>query len=176
VSSDTDPVSFVRSSVTHRSITGFHLDDVGDWVAELSCGHNQHVRHRPPFAFRPWVLEDAGRASRLGTYLDCPLCDRTELPVAVRLVRTTATWDETSMPAGLRRAHRVATGAWGRILVQAGRLRFRAETQPPIDVVLERGSSQAIPPDIQHDVVPLGSVRFSIEFFAVDRGGAGSQA
>jgi hypothetical protein len=30
-------------------ITGFHQDEEANWVAELSCGHQQHVRHRPPF-------------------------------------------------------------------------------------------------------------------------------
>ncbi len=36
-----------------RAIDGYHQDEVGDWVAELRCGHGQHVRHRPPF----WVRE-----------------------------------------------------------------------------------------------------------------------
>lgn len=63
-----------------RSITGFHQDEVGDWVAELSCGHNQHVRHRPPFQLRPWVLQPDTRAGRIGTRLPCPLCDRGERP------------------------------------------------------------------------------------------------
>jgi hypothetical protein len=61
-----------------RTITGFHQDEEGDWVAELSCGHNQHVRHRPPFQIRAWVLEADGRADRLGTAIDCPPCDRAE--------------------------------------------------------------------------------------------------
>ncbi len=58
-----------------RRIVGYQRDDVGDWVAELSCGHRRHVRHRPPFESRPWVLEDAGRASHLGSWVDCPLCE-----------------------------------------------------------------------------------------------------
>ena len=49
-----------------RSIVGFRLDDVGDWVAELSCLHNQHVRHRPPFWERPWVLSEKGPTEHLG--------------------------------------------------------------------------------------------------------------
>lgn len=61
-----------------RAITGYHRDEEGDWVAELSCGHGQHVRHRPPFQLRAWVLEADGRRERLGTPLDCPLCDRAE--------------------------------------------------------------------------------------------------
>ncbi|MHB8295114.1 MAG: DUF3565 domain-containing protein [Acidimicrobiales bacterium] len=40
-----------------RRIVGFRGDAEGDWVAELSCWHSQHIRHRPPFQvgfqFRP---------------------------------------------------------------------------------------------------------------------------
>jgi tellurite methyltransferase len=64
----------------NRAIDGFHQDEEGDWVAELSCGHGQHVRHRPPFWDREWVTTVQGRAERIGTELDCPLCDRLELP------------------------------------------------------------------------------------------------
>jgi hypothetical protein len=59
-----------------RLIKGFHPDPAGDWVAELDCGHNQHVRHRPPMQWREWVLDPALRAARIGTIMDCPLCDR----------------------------------------------------------------------------------------------------
>jgi tellurite methyltransferase len=58
-----------------RAITGYHTDDVGDPVAELSCGHGQHVRHHPPMISRPWVLTPEGRASMLGVELDCVRCD-----------------------------------------------------------------------------------------------------
>ena len=58
-----------------RAITGFHRDDEGDWVAELECGHTQHVRHDPPWQVRPWVLEPEGRAGRLGSMLSCALCE-----------------------------------------------------------------------------------------------------
>lgn len=61
-------------------ITGYHQDEAGDWVAELACGHDQHVRHRPPFEQRPWVLSEQGRAERIAMPLSCPLCDRGELP------------------------------------------------------------------------------------------------
>jgi len=59
-----------------RAIVGYHQDEHGDWVAELACGHERHVRHRPPFEQRPWVVEDSGRRQRLGTLLDCGLCAR----------------------------------------------------------------------------------------------------
>jgi hypothetical protein len=58
-----------------QKIVGFHLDAEQDWVAELACGHNQHVRHRPPWIVRSWVVTDAGRRSMLGTELECKKCD-----------------------------------------------------------------------------------------------------
>jgi len=56
-----------------RAISGFHRDEENDWVAELLCGHNQHVHHRPPFQLREWVTDAVGRDSRFGTPLECPL-------------------------------------------------------------------------------------------------------
>ncbi|MGE4218022.1 MAG: DUF3565 domain-containing protein [Alphaproteobacteria bacterium] len=58
-----------------RSIVGFHRDAEGAWVADLSCGHGQHMRHEPPWRERPWTLTAAGRAARVGTTVECRLCD-----------------------------------------------------------------------------------------------------
>jgi len=58
-----------------RAMVGFETDDVGDWVALLECGHRQHVRHRPPWQERPWVLSAEGREGRIGSTLECPACD-----------------------------------------------------------------------------------------------------
>lgn len=61
-------------------ITGYHQDEQGDWVADLFCGHGQHVRHQPPFVDRPWVLTLSGRRQHLGTVLNCKKCDEAILP------------------------------------------------------------------------------------------------
>ena len=58
-----------------RRIAGFHQDEERLWVAELECGHNQHVRHKPPMVHRPWVNDENGRKERLGTFLSCKACD-----------------------------------------------------------------------------------------------------
>jgi hypothetical protein len=58
-----------------RRITGFHQDEQGHWVAELECGHGQHVRHDPPWQNRPWVLTEETRRRFLGVVLNCVLCD-----------------------------------------------------------------------------------------------------
>jgi hypothetical protein len=59
-----------------RKIIGFHQDESGDWVADLECGHTQHVRHQPPFQMRPWVITPSGRQSRLGVEFECAKCDQ----------------------------------------------------------------------------------------------------
>ncbi len=63
-----------------RKITGFHVDEFNDWVAELECHHGQHVRHNPPFVNRPWVTTTEGRESKLGETLNCKKCDENTAP------------------------------------------------------------------------------------------------
>ena len=63
-----------------QAITGYHKDELDDWVAELECRHTQHVRHRPPWTSRPWVESEDGRQANLGELLDCLKCDREEPP------------------------------------------------------------------------------------------------
>ena len=53
---------------------GFHLDEHNDWVADLECGHTQHVRHEPPWQNREWVVTLAGREDKLGEELFCKKC------------------------------------------------------------------------------------------------------
>ena len=55
-------------------ITGFHQDADSIWVAELDCGHDQHIRHNPPWTNRPWVLTEEGRNGFLGHTLACTRC------------------------------------------------------------------------------------------------------
>lgn len=65
-----------------QPIIGFHQDAEGDWVADLACGHGQHVRHDPPWQVREWVLKETTRRDHLGTPLECVHCDRDESPAA----------------------------------------------------------------------------------------------
>jgi hypothetical protein len=69
-----------------QHITGFHQDEEHHWVADLACGHTQHVRHDPPWQSRPWVTTPEGRASKLGQLLECKKCDeeRAEFEISTR--------------------------------------------------------------------------------------------
>jgi len=66
-----------------QAIVGFHLDDEGHWVAELACGHFQHVRHDPPWQNRPWTQTPEGRAAMRGQLLACRKCDQGAPPDSI---------------------------------------------------------------------------------------------
>ncbi len=58
-----------------QAISGFHQDIEDHWVAELVCGHFQHVRNNPPWVNRPWVETEVGRNNMLDHPLNCKKCD-----------------------------------------------------------------------------------------------------
>ena len=153
-----------RRDAVKRSITGFHLDDVRDWVAELDCGHGQHVRHRPPFVLRPWVVSEAGRAGMLGAALDCVRCDRMEWPDGLVAYRRTPEFDETTIPSGLRAEHATKRGAWARVHVLSGALQYHVGAPIHRSLRIDSTSSAVIVPEVPHRVAPEGPVRFFIEF------------
>ena len=142
-----------------RAIVGFRQDESGDWVADLDCHHGQHVRHRPPLWPRPWIESAAGRAEHVGTVLDCPPCDRAELPDGLVVVRTAGPFDESTLPDALRRNHRVAKGTWGRLRVLDGCAHFTMQTEPLSERDLYAGDLQPIPPGVLHAVsIVSGSI------------------
>jgi len=96
--------------------------------------------------------------------LDCPLCDRAELPTGLQVVRTAGPFDQESLPAALRRSHRVAEGTWGCLRVIEGSVRLVMSTRPPFDVKLSVPDQQPIPPTIAHHVVVDGPLIVAIDF------------
>jgi tellurite methyltransferase len=147
-----------------RTIIGFDVDAVGDPVALLSCGHPQHVRHRPPFISRPWVTSEEGRRSKLGEQLNCVRCERFELPTHFVVERKTSVDADFRTPVD-RGAQRTESGCWARIVVLEGRVRYRAEA-PDIDMTLGAGGRAVVVPETCYRVEPLGRARFVIEHLA----------
>jgi tellurite resistance-related uncharacterized protein len=147
-----------------RPIVAFATDALGDWVALLSCGHRQHVRHKPPFMVREWVTTAQGRDGMLGSLLDCVRCDRFELPEEFVPYKRTPEFDHTTVPAALRRDHSTKRGVWGKIVVVDGRLRYRVESLNT-DVELSRDRAGIVVPEVLHHVEPVGEVRFYVEFY-----------
>jgi len=147
-----------------RPIEGFHQDEAEDWVAELRCGHGQHVRHRPPFWVCDWVLTAEGRADKLGAELPCVLCDRFELPAGFVAYKRTRDFDQDSIPNALRNDHSTKPGVWGVIHVLEGQLRYVVE--PPLagEHLLAPDRRGIVVPEVAHRVIPEGDVRFFVEF------------
>jgi tellurite resistance-related uncharacterized protein len=81
-------------------------------------------------------------------------------------VRTAGPFDATTLPAGLRREHRVAASTWAVLQVSAGEARLVIATDPPIDRILAAGGQQPIPPEVPHRLSVNEEAVVSIEFLA----------
>ena len=149
-----------------RQVVGYHRDERDDWVAELDCGHNQHMRHRPPFEERPWVTTEAGRQGRIGMPVDCVRCNRFEFPEAMVSYRQTQVFDADSTPAGLRRDHSTNQGVWGLIHVLEGEVIY---TTPFETFTLTAGEQGIVVPEMKHHVTPGPDARFYVDFYRRDQ-------
>jgi len=148
-----------------RAIVVFHTDEEDHWVAELSCGHGQHTRHRPPLTERAWVQSPEGRAAWIGRELDCLRCDRLEIPETWQPYRRTREFSEASVPAALLADHTTAKGVWARIHVVRGKLRYAIQAPLEREEVLVPGTVGIVPPELPHHVEPLGEAAFYVEFW-----------
>ena len=149
-----------------REIIGFHQDELGDWVAELSCLHSQHVRHKSPFQIRPWVIDEIQRKSRIGTLLDCPLCDRCEFPDQLYLQNKLGRWDSDSVPKEFRNPHKLAKGKWAILAVLHGNVKFELQLNPQVRKALSPGDSQVIPPQVPHSIVMSDDGEIELEIWS----------
>lgn len=93
------------------------------------------------------------------------MAENIHLPADVELVRVTDEFDQTTHPAGILRAHRVADGVWGRLVVRSGELGFVFEDTPHETMRVTSDRPQVIPPSRLHHVVIDGPVTFVLEFY-----------
>lgn len=87
-----------------------------------------------------------------------------DLPAGLTLARTTDEFTDGTVPAGLLRAHRVADGVWGRLVVRGGSVGFVFEDAPDVLLTLSAGDAVVIPPGRLHHVRPGTGCRFVVEF------------
>lgn len=90
-----------------------------------------------------------------------------ELPPGVELVRTTETFDNVTVPGGLLRAHRVAVGTWGRLVVRTGTLVFVFEDDSTNPIRIGPGQATVIPPGRAHHVEFCEPASFAVEFYRI---------
>lgn len=89
---------------------------------------------------------------------------RTALPDGLELVRTTDVFDNSTVPPGLLRAHRVAPGVWGRLVAHSGSVTFVFEDESDQPITVPAGHHVVIPPERPHHVELHEAASFSVEF------------
>ena len=151
-------------SAPESAIRSFRQDEAGDWIAELECGHAQHVRHRPPMEVREWVVTEEGRRGRIRAKLPCRYCRMPRLPATVSEYKRTAVFDAKTTPSGLRARHTTKAGVWGEIVVVEGRVLYVIEDEEDATFILRPDTPGAIAPQAPHHVEPYDDARFYVRF------------
>jgi tellurite resistance-related uncharacterized protein len=88
-----------------------------------------------------------------------------EMPDGVSAYRRTPTFTEKTVPSGLLKDHSTVDGAWAKIVVEEGTLRYVIHSEPAEEVRLSPGRFGVIEPRVLHHVEPVGEVRFYVEFY-----------
>ncbi len=93
--------------------------------------------------------------------------DSTEpaIPDGFELTRTTDVFDNDTVPAGLLRAHRVATGVWGRFIVYTGLVTFVFEDTPDQAIGVSANEHVVVPPARPHQLELNEPSTFAVEFY-----------
>lgn len=96
---------------------------------------------------------------------DSPTATPAGIPSELVFARTTPVFDAGSVPSGLKRAHKVAAGVWGHIVVESGTIGFFFEDSVGGPIDIEAGEAMVIPPNDPHHVVVPEGATFRVEFY-----------
>ena len=81
--------------------------------------------------------------------------------------KITPVFDESTLPAGLRRVHSTKEGVWGIVRMLEGRLRL-VFSETGRDLMLRPGVPGLLQPCEPHLVEPLSPFRMQVEFYRSD--------
>jgi tellurite resistance-related uncharacterized protein len=87
------------------------------------------------------------------------------LPNNVLAYKKTPTFDESTVPKGLLKAHQTKVGVWGKIVVLAGNLQYTINEPTTEVVMLDEQNHGVVEPTILHQVKAIGDVQFYVEFY-----------
>lgn len=147
-----------------REILGFEQDDQGDWRARLDCGHKRHLRHDPPRESRPELLQEQSRQAAVGGLIFCGRCAQRMLPEPAQHYKSTPTFDQDSLPAGILRNHSLKRGTWGKLIVLNGEVTFHEGQE---QWVVTPQAAHVILPEVVHHLEVTGPVSLRVDFLKV---------
>ena len=78
--------------------------------------------------------------------------------------RSTAVFDQTTLPDALRREHRTKAGVWGVIRVLEGRLRLELVDGDEARILTPDRPGLVLP-EQTHRVEPMGRMRMQVDFY-----------
>ncbi len=87
-----------------------------------------------------------------------------QMPKQCASYKKTPVFDETTVPAGLLKAHQTKAGTWGKIVILEGQLLYRILEPTLEEIVLEPDHPGVVEPEVLHEVLPLGKVSFYVDF------------
>ena len=90
----------------------------------------------------------------------------TSLPAELSCYRRIGPFDETSLPKGLLREHRLKEGAWAVVTVLAGSIDFAWDDRQGGIGALSAPDSVVVPPAIPHHIDISGPFSLQIEFYS----------
>lgn len=86
------------------------------------------------------------------------------LPREVRVYKRTALFTQDTIPAGLLRRHNTKPGAWARLVLVSGRLKYRVLEPVLTEWMLTPEQPAVIEPTVLHEIEPAGECSFYLEF------------
>lgn len=78
--------------------------------------------------------------------------------------RSTAVFDETTLPDALRREHQTKAGVWGVIRVLEGKLRLHFADGDREEILTPSRHGLVLPEQV-HRVEPVGAMRMQVDFY-----------
>lgn len=87
------------------------------------------------------------------------------LPRDVVAYRQTPIFTQETLPNRLRHRHTTKAGAWGKIWVTSGQLRYQILNDLPEEYILNPELPGIVEPQVPHQIEPIGSVEFYIELY-----------
>jgi tellurite resistance-related uncharacterized protein len=124
-----------------------------------------YISPRPGFTHHPLMIQ---ASTHMVGLVDRAVHVRGLVPsdasIPLRPYKSTPVFEQTTLPAELRREHRTKAGVWGIIRMLAGRVRYHV-LDPVSETILDPDHPGLILPDQPHFVEPLGPIQMLVEFY-----------